>query len=546
MVSRHGSIAAADGNPVDVAIPVTRPPSSDSGLQAAARGGAVNVIGAMISALCQFALVVVVARALHAGGAGAFFEATSLLMVAANLALVGTDTALVRFIAADRATGRYRRLSSYLRVVLLPVVPASIAVAVALFFFAHPLASVLAGRSTPAHVAQLTVFLRSLTPCLPIFVVYLLLLAATRGFGTMVPNNAVDKIGKAALQVALVAVAAIAMPGHYAAVTIAWIAPIVMGVVPAAWWLRRLTRRSPRAVSRPVTRPVPQSPRPRRSLRSRLWRFAAPRGLASLLQAGLDRLDILLLGAMASASVAGVYAAATRFLVAGRFFSTAITQGVQPQLGARFAEKDHAGAQRLYKATTIWTVALTWPAYLIMVVFASELLRVFGGDFRGGVVALQILAGTTLIGTACGSVDVVLLMGGRSTWNLANTALALVANVTLNLALIPRWGLEGAAVAWGVALVLANVVPLVQVALMMRMHPFSTGLARVAASATVSFGLIPLVVRLLLGDTLAALAIGMALAGALYLLLLWYARADLDAMVLRPSFRRAWSRRQHG
>ncbi|HEV3397924.1 MAG TPA: polysaccharide biosynthesis C-terminal domain-containing protein, partial [Actinomycetes bacterium] len=66
-------------------------------------------------------------------------------------------------------------------------------------------------------------------------------------------------------------------------------------------------------------------------------------------------------------------------------------------------------------------------------------------------------------------------MGGRSAWNLANTVLALGANLALNFALTPRWGLAGAAVAFAAGILLNNLLPLVQVWRSMGLHPFGPG-----------------------------------------------------------------------
>ncbi len=99
----------------------------------------------------------------------------------------------------------------------------------------------------------------------------------------------------------------------------------------------------------------------------------------------------------------------------------------------------------------------------------------FGRDFAGGEVVLVVLAATMLVATAVGPVDVVLLMGGRSSWNLVNTVVALGANLALNVALIPRYGLAGAAVASAVGILLNNLLPLAQVWRSMGLHPFGPG-----------------------------------------------------------------------
>ena len=58
----------------------------------------------------------------------------------------------------------------------------------------------------------------------------------------------------------------------------------------------------------------------------------------------------------------------------------------------------------------------------------------------------------------------VLVTTGRSSWSLVNGLLAVVVNVGLDVLLIPRYGIIGAAIGWSAAIVLTNLLPLAQVA----------------------------------------------------------------------------------
>ena len=76
---------------------------------------------------------------------------------------------------------------------------------------------------------------------------------------------------------------------------------------------------------------------------------------------------------------------------------------------------------------------------LVFAVFGPLLLGVFGRGFDQGSTALAILSVAMLVNLGTGNVTVVLLMGGKSSWNLVNTAIALALNIGLNLVLIPRY-----------------------------------------------------------------------------------------------------------
>ena len=108
---------------------------------------------------------------------------------------------------------------------------------------------------------------------------------------------------------------------------------------------------------------------------------------------------------------------------------------------------------------------------------------------------MVILGSSMLVATLVGPVDVVLLMAGKSSWNLLNTMVAVVVNVVLNLILIPRYGINGAAVAWAASILLNNLLPLGQTWRFMQLHPFGRGSVIVAASAIGCFGVLASVGR---------------------------------------------------
>jgi O-antigen/teichoic acid export membrane protein len=132
----------------------------------------------------------------------------------------------------------------------------------------------------------------------------------------------------------------------------------------------------------------------------------------------------------------------------------------------------------------------------------------------------------------------VLLMAGKSSWNLLNTIVAIVLNVALNLALVPAWGIRGAAIAWAASILANNLLPLVQVWRLEGLHPFGKGTLLAAASALVSFGLLAAVSRALFGPTVLVLVLVGVVGGLAHLLLLWRLRDHLHLAALRASLRR--------
>jgi O-antigen/teichoic acid export membrane protein len=244
-------------------------------------------------------------------------------------------------------------------------------------------------------------------------------------------------------------------------------------------------------------------------------------------------LNTLMVGALRSTADAGIYAASSRYLTVAAMSAVAIRQVLAPKLSELLARRSTGRAAVVYQSTTAWLVALNWPIYLGLLTFGPALLAVFGRDFASGEVVLVVLAAAMLVATAVGPVDVVLLMGGGSTWNLVNTLAALGTNLALNVVLIPRYGLAGAAVASAAGTLLNNLLPLVQVWWSMGLHPFGSGVAVASCLSAVCFGVLGVALRALLGPTLTGLAVYVVAGGGLYAALLWRFREHLDWEALR-------------
>jgi O-antigen/teichoic acid export membrane protein len=539
-VGRHAAVAPASRPPAG--------PRTNGRLAEVARGGLLNLVGAGVAGLGTIALTLIITRTFSQAAAGAFFTAMSLFLIVEAVVSLGSATGTVYFIARLRSLGQHQRIPEVMRTAVRPVAIVSVAAAVVLALLAAPVARLLVGGQlghAGARPAEVTAELRALAVALPFAAMLDTLLGASRGYRAMGPTAMVDRIGRPLLQLAGVGVAAAA--GSAALLAPLWALPYLPAVGAVWLWLRRIQRRSrpaaagaastgPASTGPASTGPASTEPVTGRSGRAaahgreplRFWRFTGPRGLAALAQITIQRVDIVLVAIMRGPAEAAVYTAATRFLVAGQFGNQAISMAAQPRFTEMFAQGDHRGANRIYQVTTAWLILLTWPLYLLAVSFGPQVLTVFGRSYSGGAAVMVILGLTMLLATGCGQVDMVLVTTGRSSWSLINGLLAVVVNVGLDVLLIPRYGITGAAIGWSAAIILTNLMPLAQLAATRRLHPFGSGTFITAGLSVLSFGVLPWAVRGLAGHgvlpSLAAIACGCAvMAGGM-----WRFRADLN------------------
>jgi len=457
-------------------------------LEGLAAGSMLTTSGMVATGILGFILVIVVTRGLGPLGAGVFFQSVALFSVLASLCELGAPAGLVRTIPRYRAVGRAGDIRGAVAVALWPVAMVSSAVAAALFVLAPLVAELLGLVADQGSVA-----LRALAPVLPLAALSSVALAVTRGFGTMVPYVALENVLKPGLRPVLVAVAVGSGLGATAALA-AWALPAGLILAPAIFLVAMYLRRAQPGTDQ-------RAGVPPRALASEFWRFAAPRGLAGVFHVAIVWIDVILIGSLRSTEEAGLYAAVGRLVVLGIFAIEGVRLAIAPRLSRALAAGDQEDARLLYRAGTWWLVAVSWPLYLTLAIFAPFVLAIFGPEFVAGATALVIISLTMLIGVGTGNVSVVLLMGGKSVWNLLNTAAALLVNVVLNLLLIPKLGMTGAAIAWAASIVVNNLLPLAQVWRALGLNPFGQGFLIVAGLAIACFAGIGVTVRALLGPS---------------------------------------------
>jgi O-antigen/teichoic acid export membrane protein len=187
--------------------------------------------------------------------------------------------------------------------------------------------------------------------------------------------------------------------------------------------------------------------------------LAAEGGLAFLFQWA----DQLILAALLTAADVGVYAAASRVasLVALPLVAVNLI------LGPNFAVLDGVrDLQRLreYYARYTWATAIIGGAIAIVVLLgANWLMAFFGPEFAVGATALGIMVVGQAVNSGTGSAGLLLGMTGHVRWMLGNAVIAVILSISLNLALIPRYGITGSAIADAATLITVNLLQVLEV-----------------------------------------------------------------------------------
>ncbi|MCW3843017.1 lipopolysaccharide biosynthesis protein [Micromonospora yasonensis] len=415
--------------------------AGDREVRRSTRSGIVGLAGAAVNGLLGFVLTVVIVRGFGPAGSGAMFTAIGVVAIMGVLCCAGADTALV-WALPRRTPGRHGDAARLLPVALAPTLLFTVAVAAAGVALAGALAPVLFDPGPTDG----RVLLRLAFAGLPVVVAMTVLLAAVRAVRPVAALVAVQYVLVPAARPALVA-AALAAGAGVSVAFVGWLSPVALAVLACLALLVRPLGLTAVATLRPV----------RADWRT-FWGFALPRAASATIDASSMWLTVLLTAALADQAEAGVIGAVGRYALAGLLVMQGLRVSVAPQLSRLLGQGRAAEAAAVYRRITAVIIALSWPGYLLLAVFAPGFLRLFGAEFTAGSAAMAVLAGAMLVNSGTGIVQTLLLMSGSSGRHLLAAATGLLLNVALALVLIPPHGALGAAVSWAAGIVAENVI----------------------------------------------------------------------------------------
>ena len=401
-----------------------------------AKSGSLASLCVMYGAGIAFVTTMVVSHGIGAEGSGEFFRLMALFAIAISLVTFGADTGLVRTMSAQRALGRYGVLPQLIQYGLIPSLVTSVLLVAGVYIYTEvvPMAPEYqsAMRVSSAFVlvaALMTVFF-----------------GALRGLHRVVTFTVLQNVLLPTLRFAAVGLVVL-FSGQLMELVYAWTIPVAITAVVALWLLERAFPNEEHVEV------LPSEDSPTETFRS-FWGFSSARGVATVVETILEWIDVLVVTAFLGAAAGGIYGAVNRCVRVGTMIEHTGRVVTGPSISAALATRQLDRAREIFLSTTRVLTALSWPFYLSLAFFGPVLLHFFGKGFEAGAGILWVICPAAMLSMSAGGVQSVLLMSGKSRWQLLNKLSSLVVAVTLNFTLVPVWGLYGAVTAWASALLI--------------------------------------------------------------------------------------------
>lgn len=413
---------------------------TDTHLQGILKGAFFAFTLRIAGAATTFAFSVAVARTMGATGLGYFYIALSVSTILAVIGRVGLDAIVLRHTSVFVARDDWNSISNVYHKTLLLTFTTTLLLASIVAFFSKELADFLAG--TEEARIGITLLAWSAIP----FAIYMLQGQFLIGIGRIAA-------GVAAISVVspLASLIGIMIFGSSGNITVAYYSSLA-GALSAMIFASTLFY----AYS-PNTRHRRNAPPNLRNLledsRHMLW--------VSIFQLFNVWAPTLILGYWASPSEVGIYSAISRLILLANFVLVAVNASSSPKFAVLHKNGDSTGLQNVAQAATKLVIVVALPILGITCLFPTNILSVFGQEFKTGTTALLILAAGQFVNMITGPAGNVMMMCGQETLVKKNLAISSVVGVLLCLALVPNYGVIGAVIATATALSLENILMLV-------------------------------------------------------------------------------------
>lgn len=406
------------------------------------KSGAGVVIVKLLSAFLAFVLSVILARFLGAEGYGAYSFVISMLMLLSIPVQAGLPNLAVRETSKALVSDDWPIIGRiWLRVLRLNFVYFSFLIIILLLFNYF--------SDDWINTRRYELFLAGFI-LVPIASLTLGQSAIIRGLGKVVVGSAFDGLVRFTMMLALIGLSVLVIPDYelkpYHMIVIYVISISIAYLASLAFLLRQVKGRIQGEI--------------KLHLDSASWRSSLyPLTVIGGIQILFGYADVFILGMFENDKELGVYRVAVQISSLVVFGLAALNQMLLPNFSRLYTENKMEELQKLVTFSSRIILFLSIIPSAILLVFGELIITyVFGQEYSAGTLALSILIVGNLLNAAFGSVGALLNMTGHEKDSMRGMLIALAVNMVLNLILIPIYGMEGAAVATAISMVVWNVI----------------------------------------------------------------------------------------
>jgi len=430
--------------------------STNKTVQEVAKGTIIIFIGTLIGILLEFIGRTMFARFFGPSEYGIFSLGASILSIAAIIGAAGLREGTSRQIAYYRGKKQIKKIQSVIHWSLFIGITAGIFISLALFLSSEVIASNI------FDMPKLSFPLKMLSIAIPFYVIIFVLTSIFRGFKNFKEKIYFEEIGRRLFFLILLTPIILTSTSYVWGIMAYGLSVIITGFGFFIYFSKRELFRS-KLFSINLDKSVGKE----------LLIFSLPLLLVSILYQFMSWTDTLMLGFLKTSDAVGLYNSARPL---GRFISAALITALfvyTPIVTDLFAKRNIIEISKSFAVLTKWVCAATFPLMSIFVLYPKIVIEfLFGYEYVMASASLQILAVGFFINNFMGPNGATLIAIGKAKFLMWATLAAATINVALNFLLIPKYGINGAALATIIALVSVNSIRSFKLFSYTKIHPF--------------------------------------------------------------------------
>jgi len=190
----------------------------------------------------------------------------------------------------------------------------------------------------------------------------------------------------------------------------------------------------------------------------KVFLFSAPIMFNSLMVVLFQKSDIFMLGYFSDSLSVSVYSVITQFNELLVMPLTSIAAVFSITISTYLYRQKSKELGVLSRQVSKWIVLVTMAIYLSLILYGNNVLLAYKDEFIFGGEALVILATSYMLLIPLGLSSHILIYSGMSGYYAKVNLFFLTLNVILNYVLIPKYGIEGAAISTGLSMFLSHIV----------------------------------------------------------------------------------------
>jgi O-antigen/teichoic acid export membrane protein len=169
--------------------------------------------------------------------------------------------------------------------------------------------------------------------------------------------------------------------------------------------------------------------------------------------------DVWILGMFTSTDSVGIYGIASKLVLLVYFPMLAFAVIIPPLISSIHSSGNRDELNKMVRESTRWILSMAMPIILILSLEGKYILTyIYGPQFTSGYVPLLILVIGQLIKSCAGLIGIILQMTGEHKVYMKVTIIWGIINIVLNIILVPRFGMIGAAAATAVCLSMVDII----------------------------------------------------------------------------------------